>query len=405
MTYIIVNSFIYRRIKFLYHNSISREIHKFLSLSQCNDGQVLKHAVTINLSPDDEMTISPVVPCYMKQAGCARWQFLKLGTSVPIKAGDVCSLLPNKCWFKVISVPDTMERNNQILKRKADENLSNDVDSKKACLSSNVEVIVSPSEILNDMLNDKDPLNEHQNSSVNENSEPNDDTAPVLQETYSASSLEENSMLATCSKMSADSQDIIEPCVRQQNDKKQKTKSINSTSEAMINVETGKKIKWDCDAHFSDQTEIQALPTQNNARSPVTLHQDQANARNPVRIVREKCIYGARCYRKNLNHKNNYSHPADSDYDEIDDREECPYGKKCYRKNPQHKMQFKHTSVPRHRRRAATPMHSVTNTTSETDHSSAEESVDESDYEPSVYTGSSDDLDESTSEWEDGTTG
>lgn len=109
--------------------------------------------------------------------------------------------------------------------------------------------------------------------------------------------------------------------------------------------------------------------------------------------------------RKNLNHKNNYSHPADSDYDEIDDREECPYGKKCYRKNPQHKMQFKHTSVPRHRRRAATPMHSVTNTTSETDHSSAEESVDESDYEPSVYTGSSDDLDESTSEWEDGTTG
>lgn len=60
------------------------------------------------------------------------------------------------------------------------------MDSKKACLSSNVEVIVSPSEILNDMLNDKDPLNEHQNSSVNENSEPNDDTAPVLQEIYSA---------------------------------------------------------------------------------------------------------------------------------------------------------------------------------------------------------------------------
>lgn len=71
-------------------------------------------------------------------------------------------------------------------------------------------------------------------------------------------------------------------------------------------------------------------------------------------------------------------------------------------------MQFKHTkvNVRRHRRRAATPMHSVTvDTTFETDHSSTEESVDESDYEPSVYTESSDDLDESRSEWEDGTTG
>lgn len=128
----------------------------------------------------------------------------------------------------------------------------------------------------------------------------------------------------------------------------------------------------------------------------------QNNFPKPQLKVRN--IFNKFVCRKNPNHKNNYSHPADSDYDEIDNREECPYGKKCYRKNPQHKMQFKHTSIPRHRRRAATPIHSAINTTSETDHSSAEESVDESDYEPSVYTESSDEL-ESTSEWEDGTTG
>lgn len=69
-------------------------------------------------------------------------------------------------------------------------------------------------------------------------------------------------------------------------------------------------------------------------------------------------------------------------------------------------MQFKHTKISRRRRRAATPMHSATvDVTFETDHSSTEESVDESDYEPSMYTESSDDLDESKSEWEDGTTG
>lgn len=76
---------------------------------------------------------------------------------------------------------------------------------------------------------------------------------------------------------------------------------------------------------------------------------------------------------------------------------------KCYRKNPQHKTQFKHTA-PQRRRRAATPVHSVVDNVSETDPSSAEESVDESDYEPSVCTESSDDWDD-RSELEDGTTG
>lgn len=109
--------------------------------------------------------------------------------------------------------------------------------------------------------------------------------------------------------------------------------------------------------------------------------------------------------RKNPNHKNNYSHPDDSDYDEVDGRQECPYGVKCYRKNPQHKAQFKHTIAPHRRRRAGTPVNSVVvDNTSETDPSSAEESVDESDYEPSVYTESSDDWDD-RSEFEDGTTG
>lgn len=52
-------------------------------------------------------------------------------------------------------------------------------------------------------------------------------------------------------------------------------------------------------------------------------------------------------------------------------------------------------------------MHSVVVDTSETDASSAEESVDESDYEPSMYTESSDDSNDrdDRSEFEDGTTG
>ncbi|KAG5315664.1 APLF factor, partial [Pseudoatta argentina] len=389
----------------------------------CNDGKVLKHAVTINLSPNDEMTITPVAPCYMKPAGCARWRSLKLGNSVPIKPGDVCSLLPDKCWFKIIST-DTMQEGDQTLKRKVQQflldisednfvrgiflitvfsfqvdevDVNNEVDSKKACFLSSMEAAVSSGKTLHDVVQDKDLSNEHKDCPVNGNGEHRDEAAPVLQ-IDPASVPEGNDMAGTSSKMSIDSQDVIEPPVDQENNRKRKVRNINLTNKAAINDESGKKVKWDM--NVSDQ--IEEVPS-NNPQSPVAMPQDQASTSNSNRVPREKCRYGAQCYRKNPNHKNNYSHPDDLDYDEVDNREKCPYGVKCYRKNPQHKTQFKHTSAPRRRRRAATPMHLVVDT-SETEVSSAEESVEESDYEPSVYTESSDDWDD-RSELEDGTTG
>lgn len=67
------------------------------------------------------MTITPCQgsPCYMKSVESSRWKLLKQGTSVPIKPGDICSLIPEKCWFKVVSVSENMENNQeQTLKRK-----------------------------------------------------------------------------------------------------------------------------------------------------------------------------------------------------------------------------------------------------------------------------------------------
>lgn len=55
----------------------------------------------------------------MKSTESSRWQLLKLGVTVPIKPGDVCTLVPEKCWFKIILVSDKMENNEDYaLKRK-----------------------------------------------------------------------------------------------------------------------------------------------------------------------------------------------------------------------------------------------------------------------------------------------
>lgn len=101
------------------------------------------------------MTITPyqVAPCYMKSTDSSKWKLLELGTTVPIKPGDVCSLLPDKCWFKIISVPTTME-SESALKRKV---LQQDyfMPAKKVCPDSGAgDNAESPSNILKEMLGD-----------------------------------------------------------------------------------------------------------------------------------------------------------------------------------------------------------------------------------------------------------
>jgi len=65
---------------------------------------------------------------------------------------------------------------------------------------------------------------------------------------------------------------------------------------------------------------------------------------------RVPCKYGDQCYRVNPVHREEYSHPGDSDFnsteDDNNDKPECRYGTSCYRTNPQHKRDFKHTQPP-----------------------------------------------------------
>ncbi|NWT88252.1 APLF factor, partial [Lanius ludovicianus] len=69
---------------------------------------------------------------------------------------------------------------------------------------------------------------------------------------------------------------------------------------------------------------------------------------------RTPCMYGSGCYRKNPIHFQQFSHPTDDDYHDMemvaqdgsDNRPECPYGTACYRKNPQHKLEYKHSAPP-----------------------------------------------------------
>lgn len=102
--------------------------------------------------------------------------------------------------------------------------------------------------------------------------------------------------------------------------------------------------------------------------------------------------------RLNAEHKAEFSHPGDADYDAPDNRPECPYGLDCYRKNPQHKLDYKHTHSKR--KRTQTTARSASPQDFSDFEDSWEESVDESDYEPSFI--DDDSMEEFHSDFDDG---
>ncbi|KAK0083055.1 hypothetical protein PV326_006897, partial [Microctonus aethiopoides] len=177
--------------------------------------------------------------------------------------------------------------------------------------------------------------------------------------------------------------------------------SVVSTDESMINGSSkdekidGNKIKWQCNRHFSDHG-TNSIDTK-TLIAPIVTTEDPQTSTTLFTPLRNRCVYGSECYRKNSEHKAKFSHPGDSDYDIKDNRPECRYGIKCYRKDSKHKQDFKHTMIRHQRPQTSTVMSIRDANESGTDNSSAEESVDESEYEPSGIEYSSDN--DGNSDW------
>ncbi|CAK9822816.1 Aprataxin and PNK-like factor [Anthophora retusa] len=353
----------------------------------CDNGQTVNHAVTINLTADNEMTITPsqVSSCYMKSSESPRWQLLELGNTVPIKPGDVCSLIPHKCWFKIISVPDKLENNEEYtLKRKANNDVNSDVSDKKFCSESGEgDNLRSSSDVLNKMLSNKNDVAE---ANVEEN---------ITNENNSLDDKNEGRMhdvnrKATCESRNTDQLYAVESVCNLRNVKEETSVQHSTMASTVKNNENVTK----------------------NAQPSVSADLPNVSTGATLNTRREKCKYAEKCYRRNPQHRAKFSHPNDSDYDVPDNRKECPYGTKCYRKNPQHKTEFKHVDrsnvTQRGRgRRKQTQGHVSEDTLFGLEDSSGEESVEES-VDESEYTPSSDgestDYDELYSESEDYTT-
>ncbi|NWV86302.1 APLF factor, partial [Dasyornis broadbenti] len=125
-----------------------------------------------------------------------------------------------------------------------------------------------------------------------------------------------------------------------------------------ITGSTSQQAHWDRTSQYFDAQEGILEPDANldysTEISDSTRSADASESSKQIQHKRTPCMYGSGCYRKNPIHFQQFSHPGDDDYhdmetmaqDDSDNRPECPYGTACYRKNPQHKLEYKHSAPP-----------------------------------------------------------
>ncbi|NXY90625.1 APLF factor, partial [Alcedo cyanopectus] len=139
---------------------------------------------------------------------------------------------------------------------------------------------------------------------------------------------------------------------------RKENRTEETENKEQISGSTSQQANWGRTSQYFDAQEWILEPDANldykTEISDSTRSADASESSKQVKCKRTPCMYGTGCYRKNPIHFQQFSHPNDDDYQEVetvtrednDDRPECPYGTACYRKNPQHKLEYKHSAPP-----------------------------------------------------------
>ncbi|KAH9636786.1 hypothetical protein HF086_009126 [Spodoptera exigua] len=138
-----------------------------------------------------------------------------------------------------------------------------------------------------------------------------------------------------------------------------KVEPAESTT-AKVEAEVSSNVK----VEPAESSNVKVEPDTGNPSAPIdvqpgTSNNDQsgdnaapASPVKPTVRLRERCFYGANCYRRNPQHREDFCHPNDSDWG-AGEQVACPYGSGCRRRDPRHWQLHSHPAgtappAPRH---------------------------------------------------------
>ncbi|GAB6031802.1 hypothetical protein CHUAL_010204 [Chamberlinius hualienensis] len=311
---------------------------------QCSEKRVSRNHAELELTDDGRLFITSVHtnPTYYKQNGeINKFHSLEKGQSNELREGDCFSLLSNSCIFEVVikgpqpsfqtngktSIKDTMGENN---------NLNSSVDPTDIKPVDTVEI--GNSENINSVAD------------------------MCLQDTTSQVVNRKRKLPEWCKEV-ANFERVntseTKKTERKKNSKVSEIKDKTSTkTKKNDNFEDDEKVLSSSNCALESSSSSDQTVSNMLKETPQSSEDETVDA-NSVGISSAKsrppCQFGGKCYRKNPSHKEEYSHPGDSDFDnnqntvsddEDDGKPECEYGTDCYRKNPQHRKEYKHSKKP-----------------------------------------------------------
>ncbi|XP_045766795.1 aprataxin and PNK-like factor isoform X1 [Maniola jurtina] len=327
-------------------------------LLECDDKRISRQHGKLSVSIDS-LTITALHqnPCFFIKKGVTNMEVLRQNNTITLCNGDKFGLLPDTFWYEVIFCSgleannvDT-ERNTEeygVSNNECDKTTQGDVNQTETSDFHNsddgfdneiakLEPLIAtgnndPTQELNNdpeitnsnQISEKtielSEVNTNKEGQLNEQNEPNVENEADLQ-----------------NEPNVQSEPIVqnEPNLENETNAPSNDESNSSKRSHSPDNSDVKKIKTEPVEVKSENTEdVKPGPSLNQVPA-----KDGAacanNAPNNNQPLRERCMYGANCYRKNPQHLSQFSHPRDSDWGP-GERGICPYGASCGKTDPRH---------------------------------------------------------------------
>ncbi|XP_041987232.1 aprataxin and PNK-like factor isoform X3 [Aricia agestis] len=335
----------------------------------CDDKRISRNHGELRVLEDHiEIKALHQNPCFYTKKGSEEKEILKKDSVINLSNGDRFGLLPDAFWYEVVKCINGSQAT-----------VKEDANTEEY-----IEQTLNPDETRNDnaespsiIPNASDTVLNTNNSSVQSNLSNNDSetTKVTVKRTHSIE--QSDSIIENNKKFKTDSVEVkddleIGPTVVQT----APTGLQAATTEGQIDATIVKtepvevktepvEVKTKPTEVKTEPTEVKNKPTQdtsseNNDTEAANVKQEsndavgpsgnQANndgaVNNNARTPRERCMYGANCYRRNPAHFTQFSHPNDADWG-AGVQAPCPFGAACGRRDPRHYRD--HTHPPGHR--------------------------------------------------------
>lgn len=276
----------------------------FLESLECDDKRVSRKHGKLDVT-EDTVTLTSLHhnPCFFIKKEMIKSEVLQL-TSVDLSNGDKFGLLPDSYWYELLHCVQDPADADTATSYKVNNNNNNDCD----VTLDEEEMMIQLAELaegFDDQSNSPSLLRQHVENEETSN-------IPALPTREDSNTLEYDAVVPK---------------------RRHSPVRVKEEGESSSKVKIKQEDVADEDINPGTSNDLNQASSSKNTHPNVPA--SPVKPPNSNRALRERCMYGANCYRKNPIHKTDFSHPSDPDWGD-GPTAPCPWGSHCAKIDPRH---------------------------------------------------------------------